>query len=370
VQSALACSESTIAVDLVSSAIRAVAVGANEQIGGIGAAKNAVLELSQTATQIAQGAGRQATAVSAVGVGVAEVDRQISALATLGETLAIKARDASTETQACAKAVADTAVAMVRLRDESSAAEVAIQSLEQRSSAVGTIVQTIEDIAEQTNLLALNAAIESARAGEHGRGFAVVAEEVRKLAERSAAATREIGAILAQIARETMRAAEAMRSSSAGVAAGIALSDAAKTSLDQVDGAVAQTRHLADDLASRAKTMHDASANVAEHMRGVTAIVETNTLLADQMERSTNAITQAITPVASAADEQAAAAQSVLAAVEQLGAQVREISETSRRVREQAQGMAHSSASFRTGAAGATTPANGGPNAPLARTTR
>jgi methyl-accepting chemotaxis protein len=166
----------------------------------------------------------------------------------------------------------------------------AVTKLSDYSNQVGSIVDTIDDIASQTNLLALNAAIEAARAGEHGKGFAVVAEEVRKLAEQSAAATREIGDLLGQVrtgieqAVKTMdlnaTAAHAQLGSDAVVPIGQALSEAG-TQLRIInertaDVNVAAERVVAamEAISSNAEMARDAASDVSAASEQTSAQVQ------------------------------------------------------------------------------------------------
>ena len=115
----------------------------------------------------------------------------------------------------------DAAIAVMKtIAEQVSSSARVVGELGKRSDEIGQIVETISNIAAQTNLLALNAAIEAARAGEHGRGFSVVAEEVRKLAEQSAAATENISALIATIQKDTTSAVESIEQGNQSVKEG------------------------------------------------------------------------------------------------------------------------------------------------------
>ncbi|MGB9802544.1 methyl-accepting chemotaxis protein [Desulfofundulus sp.] len=150
----------------------------------------------------------------------------------------------------------------------------AIQQLGDLSARIENITNTITGIADQTNLLALNAAIEAARAGEQGRGFAVVAEEVRKLAEQSASAAREIGQLIAQVQSGVGEAIRAMEEGAREVQEGVAIASGAGEALKNIEEAIGKSVALVEEITEGAKQTSDGTQQLAASAEQISATIQ------------------------------------------------------------------------------------------------
>ncbi len=144
-----------------------------------------------------------------------------------------------------------------------------IQKLGESSQAIGQIVGVIDDIADQTNLLALNASIEAARAGEQGRGFAVVADEVRKLAEKTVEATKEIASQITDIQKETESAVTAMKQGTSEVESGMQLAQSAGDALGKVLNSSNEVTQMITDIAAASEQQAATTEEISKNVVGI-----------------------------------------------------------------------------------------------------
>ena len=172
------------------------------------------------------------------------------------------------------RAVQNTIGGMNAIRDQIQDTAKRIKRLGESSQQIGEIVELISDITEQTNVLALNAAIQAASAGEAGRGFMIVAEEVQRLAERSADATRQIAALVKAIQTDTQDAVGAMERSTQGVVEGAKLSDTAGSALTEIDRVSRRLAELIEQISDATSREANSANEVADNIQHIFAVTE------------------------------------------------------------------------------------------------
>jgi methyl-accepting chemotaxis protein len=299
-----------------------IARGSEQQARSASEAAANMNELEALVSQVQTESARQKQASQEAQEQMQKAQTETVEIAGLAHSMAQAGQEALQVAQTGGESVKKTVRSMERIRQQVQEASSTVQDLGQMGLQIGMIVETIQEIAEQTNLLALNAAIEAARAGEHGRGFAVVAEEVRKLAERSATATREIAALIDRVRTGVNEVVVSMGASEQEVAAGSALSLEAGQSLDQIQAAA---QKLAAGLAQMQRVMEGLTDRVNITLETVSQVQEasvSNEQAVNHMRQSADQVSAAFTTVASISEEAAAGAQEMSASAEQVSASV------------------------------------------------
>ncbi|SDZ03400.1 methyl-accepting chemotaxis protein [Pseudomonas sp. NFIX28] len=249
-------------------------------------------ELNAIATLMSQGTGEQFNRTDQVATAMNEMSATAQEVARHAADAARAADDADQSAQQGEQVMQGTIHAITLMRGEIANTAEVIRRLEADSGRIGKVLEVIRGIAEQTNLLALNAAIEAARAGEAGRGFAVVADEVRSLAQRTAASIIEINQIIQSVQTGALDAAHAIENGQARSDASVEQVIQAGTMLERITEAVEAIRDMNRQIATAAEEQTSVAEDISRNLTEITAIASTNLDHVQRTERASQNLHQ------------------------------------------------------------------------------
>lgn len=256
---------------------------------------SAAVQLSATAVEISGGTARLTSRATHTAAAVEEMNATVGQVAQNSGKAACLARETVETAKDGGAVVANTIEGMELLSEAVSSSSTIITELGKSSDQIGVIVGTIEDIADQTNLLALNAAIEAARAGEQGRGFAVVADEVRKLAERTTKATKEISDMIRQIQQDTRGAVDSMQHGKEKVSAGVDLANKTGEALTRIVRMVSESADMIQQIAVASEEQSTATQQIAADIENVAQVTKESAAGANESAKACQDLSQIAT---------------------------------------------------------------------------
>ncbi|GAB4265286.1 methyl-accepting chemotaxis protein [Thermincola ferriacetica] len=318
--------EAAKATQQVAMAIQEVASGSVEQTNYINNTVETVKRVNDSVQQLSEGTRRQINDVDLTADMVSQMAQAIREVAAGAQSVAESAEKTKQAADTGARAVDASVQGMDGIKERVFDSANKIRKLGEHSQQIGEIIQVIDDIAEQTNLLALNAAIEAARAGEHGKGFAVVADEVRKLAERSGKATKEIADLILNIQKLTAAAVAAMEEGTNEVEQGVGLVTSAGKALKDILETVDETYRQIQNISAAVEQISASSEEVEKAVGNVRIITGQNTAATGELTVASADVAKAMENISAITEESSASAEEVSASTEQLTASLEEIS--------------------------------------------
>ncbi len=253
---------------------------------------SAAAQLSASSSQVAGATAHQSEAASAMAAAVEEMTVSINHVSESAREAHSVTADTGSQSQSGSRIIEGTVAEMRRISQTVGDAAGTLQAMGESSQKISGIVQVIKDVADQTNLLALNAAIEAARAGEQGRGFAVVADEVRKLAERTTAATGEIGAMIDEVQSKAQAAVGTMQEAVQRVEGGVGMAQQASESMAGISGSAQRVVSAVNEISNALKEQSVASNDIAANVEKIAQMSEENSAASKEAAQTAHQLEQ------------------------------------------------------------------------------
>ncbi|WP_342375894.1 methyl-accepting chemotaxis protein [Myxococcus stipitatus] len=276
--------------DEVAENVTAMAASVEETTSAIEEMTFSIKEVAKNIQDLSASTEETSSAISQMDAAIGQVEANAKETARLSEQVF---DDAQTGVEALRK----TLTGIDRIKESSRSAADVIDSLGRRISEIGNILNVIDDVAEQTNLLALNAAIIAAQAGDHGKGFAVVAEEIKDLAERTGASTKEIAELIRSIQEESRNAVVVMNQGARNVEEGVQLGREAEGALRKINDSTQKSTQMVKAIARA----------TVEQARG-----------SKQVTASIHRISETVQQISKASNEQAKGGEQIMKSAEKM----------------------------------------------------
>ncbi|MGE5496960.1 MAG: methyl-accepting chemotaxis protein, partial [Syntrophothermus sp.] len=270
----------------LSSAINSLQDVLSRVTEAVQATASAANEISSSSEQRAAGSHEQSQQTSEVVGSVEQMTKTIMDSTQNAARASENSRLASSTAVEGTRKVEDTKKGMLKIVEATRTTGSRISSLTKKTEQIGEITQVIDDIADQTNLLALNAAIEAARAGEQGRGFAVVADEVRKLAERTTKATKEIAETIKAIQGEALEADSSMEEAGKAVEDGMRLTEDVALSLNKILEMNEKVLDIITQVAAASEEQSSAAEEISKNIEGISTVTQESAAGTEQIAKA------------------------------------------------------------------------------------
>ena len=293
-------------ISKVASSAESVGASSEELTAGAEQSAQAANQVAMSISDIARQAETQLRSVEETSNIVQNMSTGIEQIAARANQVAADSAKTSETANTGVLSIEKAITQMTQIEDTVNASADRVSKLGERSKEIGQIVTTISGIAGQTNLLALNAAIEAARAGEQGRGFAVVAEEVRKLAEQSDEAAKQITTLIAEVQEETDKAVTAMNDGSREVRVGtevvnnagqaftaiVSLVNQVSTQINEISTAIQQLSSGSQQIVAAVRDIDSSSQDTAEQTQTVLAATQEQSASTEEIAASSQALSR------------------------------------------------------------------------------